>query len=198
MEPYLRATRHGEVPLEMCLGCGGVWLDGAQVAKVHPSLDRLPASSDPGLSRPLLACPRCAELPVGFRFFDVELDHCPSCHGVWVDGEEVAALAATGDRLDGRAHEAPTRGYRDSAADLARTKTVRCRGCDVRLALEAATLTQTGPRCEACAKAAQEAALDRELEHYEVPKEPLFTLPKLEGLSSLLAVAVGWNDDAER
>lgn len=193
MEIYSRATASEPVVADMCVTCGGVWLDGAEVAKVYSGFaqlaDRLAGAGgaeDP--KRHIAICPRCRARPVGFPFFDLTLDHCPSCHGLWVDGEELEDLAKTADRADGLPAPPPA-GYRTHAAAAVRAVPVICKGCTVELDLARAEMTSRGPMCASCATEFRQKALDASLEGYEPPKHPLFSLPKMEGFENAQDVA---------
>src|SRR5205814_3669920 len=101
-------TRHGgpdAAPIEadMCLACGGVWLDGGEVALAYPGLAVLEerrgdvlAAGEVGAG--IAACPRCNMPAVEVPFFDVRIDMCTECFGVWIDGDEIEALSRTMDR----------------------------------------------------------------------------------------------------
>jgi Zn-finger nucleic acid-binding protein len=93
----------GEVPLEVCTGCGGLWFDeeGLRLAKdqADPDLawmdfeiwkhgDRFEVSVTP------LRCPRCDVdmAAVEYDTTEIEVDYCLRCQGVWLDGGEFAKI----------------------------------------------------------------------------------------------------------
>jgi len=201
MDPFIKRGGAAEVPALMCLECGGLWLDGKEVRRLYPGLAAVSRASSAVAAepvRPILACPRCGELPTPFHFFDVELDACPSCKGVWIDGAELADLSRTADRSEGL-HAPEAGSYRDNAAEALGADGVACRECGARLGLEAAELTSRGPMCGACAALMREKLLDAELEHYEVPKNSW--LPSFDDVgrglrdaASLLSVALQTSD----
>ena len=182
MDIYSREANGGPVLADMCLTCGGVWLDGAEVAKVYPAFadlgDRLAGAATADPQRHIVCCPRCGHEPVGFAFFDVALDHCPSCQGLWIDGDELSDLARTADRADGLPAPAPA-GYRTNAARAVRGQRVPCNRCGEELPLAAAELTSQGPMCDRCAQAFRDEVLDKSREGYEPPKESLVDLPAM-------------------
>jgi Zn-finger nucleic acid-binding protein len=92
----------GNVALDVCRsGCGGVWFDNFELRRIDgtgaaalSTLWRDPAMHvDAAKKR---ACPKCEEQPLLRRFFSarkaVEIDECPNCAGVWLDGGEFEGL----------------------------------------------------------------------------------------------------------
>lgn len=76
-----------------CHRCEGMWLPGPVVASVlgTPELAGLGA-----LPVTALSCPDDARTLHAVHHHGVEIDVCPSCHGVWLDrGELASILAAT-------------------------------------------------------------------------------------------------------
>ena len=97
----------GNVALDVCRsGCGGVWFDNFELRRIDDtaaaaltSLWRDPAMHvDPKKKR---SCPKCEGQPMFRRFFSrlktVEIDECPNCAGVWLDGGEF-------DNIQGELH----------------------------------------------------------------------------------------------
>lgn len=109
--------------LDFCRGCGGVWFDRDELSaflswKQEPT--RQEQSTD------LTDCPRCATSTLTAFTFTADgprLDGCSSCHGIWCDGGEVAALKTLSPRarvahVDGK--EVPllvTKGARGASID---------------------------------------------------------------------------------
>ncbi len=156
-------TRHGSaksMPIEadMCLACGGLWLDGGEVAVAYPGLSVLGerrgdvlAVGRPGAG--ISSCPRCQIPAVEVPFFDVRLDLCPDCFGVWIDGDEMEALSLSMDRGDGL--PVPTEvvgGYRTAAAGVMTQHLATCATCAKQVPLRATVSTTKGVLCDACAK----------------------------------------------
>src|SRR5262245_16684093 len=142
----------------MCLACGGLWLDGGEVAMAYPALAVLGerrgdvmAVGEVGAG--ILACPRCSMPAIEVPFFDVKLDMCTECFGVWIDGDEIEALSRTMDRGDGL----PVRteivgGYRTAAAGVMTKHLATCALCGKSVPLRATRSSPKGAACEACAK----------------------------------------------
>lgn len=192
MDAYGRTGRDGTpVVADMCLECGGVWLDGAEVAKVYPGLESLRTmepsrDADAGVA----VCPRCEDLTTAFRFFEVILDHCPSCRGLWIDGAELADLARHRDREEGLEAVPAPETYRDNASRALRQALVVCKRCKVDVPLDAVENTREGPLCATCAKVLEREALDQELDDYEVPLRGIGGAAFLQSLGGVLDVAL--------
>ncbi len=205
MERFTRPAEGGATLLaDMCDRCGGLWLDGGEVAAVYPAFAELPERlaelSIPGRAHSgLPACPRCASKPIEFPFFDLHLDSCPSCHGLWVDGDELIELARSRDRRDGLpAPETRSAGYRSNAAAVLRAGMMICKGCGAELHVRATTMTADGARCAACAE-----VFEREQAHRggdegkpAIPMRSLFSLGEGDGatgseIMSFLGVFLG-------
>jgi len=93
------------ITVDICEGgCGGVWLDAFELQRLGkyqgPETDfllqigREPAVvPDPIRKR---QCPRCSEVKLKRRFFSakrkIEIDECPGCGGLWLDGGELEAV----------------------------------------------------------------------------------------------------------
>lgn len=178
-------TRHGApgatpIAADMCLACGGLWLDGGEVAVAYPGLSVLEERRGDVLAigqagAGIAACPRCNMPAMEVPFFDVRLDLCPDCHGVWIDGDEIEALSLTMDRGDGL--PVPTEvvgGYRTAAAGVMTKHVVTCVACEKQVPLRASHATKKGAMCEACAdqQAASEIPFgDDSIDESVVPKE---------------------------
>ena len=67
------------VEIDLCLNCGGAWLDGGELEAV--------SGVDLQLHR-RLSCPMC-DFPMDIRTVrGTEIDWCPKCDGVWLDTGE--------------------------------------------------------------------------------------------------------------
>ena len=90
------------VTVDVCDGgCGGIWLDAFELARVDEALPRelQEVSRDPKLvvdherKRP---CPRCDGVKMQRHFFSathrVEVDSCPGCGGYWLDAGELTQI----------------------------------------------------------------------------------------------------------
>jgi Zn-finger nucleic acid-binding protein len=180
LQTYLRRGA-SQVVADMCDTCGGVWLDGKEVAAVYPAfaglVDRFRGSGAEPVPGGIACCPRCRETPRTFRFFELTLDVCLACHGLWVDGEELADLARTADRADGLpAPEASEHGYRENAASAVRRGQITCKRCAAAVGLQDAEPTSIGPMCGPCARSFRDQQFDAAMATYELPKNPLVDL----------------------
>jgi Zn-finger nucleic acid-binding protein len=154
----LLTERHpsDELDLHRCNRCGGVWVDGADVGWVYPALRHHGARVEELLRRgarretSIPRCPRGHHDAIEFPFFDLWLDLCESCHGLWLDGSEVTFAsraareqdglpeAALGDTPYRVAHEAPT------------TPRIRCSACEREVHPRRTYLTADGAVCDDC------------------------------------------------
>lgn len=95
----------GGVTLDACQGgCGGIWFDAFELKRVdeqHEVEDKhLPRiQRDPKLVVDQVRkrdCPRCDGVKLKRHFFSahkrVEVDHCPSCGGYWLDDGELEKI----------------------------------------------------------------------------------------------------------
>ncbi len=162
----------------MCLACGGVWLDGGEVAVAYPGLSVLGdrrgdvlAIGTPGTG--ISSCPRCQVPALEVPFFDVKLDICPDCFGVWIDGDEMEALSLSMDRGDGLPVPAEVvGGYRTAAAGVLTKHLATCVACEKQVPLRATVSTTKGVLCEACMKADLSAdTIAANEAEYVVPEE---------------------------
>ena len=83
-----------DVRIDVCGSCGGSWFDRgelAQTVKDRRIADRLTEDPIRGTMSPI-ACPRCGGRMRVRREWDVEVDVCISCGGVWLDHGELEEL----------------------------------------------------------------------------------------------------------
>ena len=102
----LTAHRLGGVAIDVCLGgCGGAWFDAFELQRVaadeHASEDLANVTRNPRLkmeSQRKRDCPRCDGVKLIRHFATglrrVEVDHCPSCGGYWLDYGELDKILA--------------------------------------------------------------------------------------------------------
>ncbi len=97
----------GEVELDRCDRCHGIWFDRGELDQVLSDGDvQLPAASyvDSGASTGPSAvdrvpgnCPRCQQAQLGrvpsVVVDDLAYDECPKCRGVWLDSGELSTLS---------------------------------------------------------------------------------------------------------
>lgn len=99
-EQELQHQLFGEVEVDQCLGCHGVWLDLGELPVLRQQKNTK-YSQDSGetvihdvVSAP---CPRCGGEGHMTRIHDLKrpeivLDTCPVCYGIWLDGGELDKL----------------------------------------------------------------------------------------------------------
>lgn len=111
---HVLSSRHlAGIPVDICHGgCGGLWFDAFELAKVDESHEL----TDEELLRPKFnlatqvgagakrACPLCADVRLLRHFFSpqrqVEIDTCPQCGGVWLDAGELQRIRAEKESLN--------------------------------------------------------------------------------------------------
>ena len=99
----------GNVALDVCRsGCGGVWFDNFELRRIDDTAAAALTSlwRDPAMHvgpKKKRTCPQCESQAMFRRFFSrqkrVEIDECPNCAGVWLDGGEF-------DNIQGELHPA--------------------------------------------------------------------------------------------
>lgn len=147
------------IEIDQCNRCGGMWLDGVEVGQAFQALgqhalrigDLLAAGAKRGHG--IGSCPRCQGETLEFPYFEMWLDLCTRCHGMWLDGDEVTAVAQTADKDDGLPAPAPADGYRTRAVAAAKTQTVACARCNETVPLNRTLITGQGVMCNRCGDA---------------------------------------------
>ncbi len=113
IEMIVLESRHVEI--DYCHECGGIWLDdgelelllgelSSQTEKITAFWDLISASEKQSSDSTGRPCPVCRKKMTCFRAKgDLELDKCPSGHGIWFDRDELRALshALSGDPIAG-------------------------------------------------------------------------------------------------
>ena len=97
----LSSLEVASITVDACLdGCAGIWFDLFELQKVEAQLQGparvlLTLQKQPGVTvnpSRRRKCPRCPDLVMMRRFFSrkkaVEIDECPGCGGIWLDGGE--------------------------------------------------------------------------------------------------------------
>jgi Zn-finger nucleic acid-binding protein len=108
----------GAVTVDVCqAGCHGIWFDAFELKRssAQPEsarrelmhLNRPPAEPvDPKPKRP---CPRCPDIVMMRRFFSarrlVEVDECPNCGGLWLDGGELSRIRSEAVETESEARQ---------------------------------------------------------------------------------------------
>ncbi len=83
-----------DVRIDVCETCGGSWFDRGELAQTinsRPIAEKLTEPPIRGTMSPI-ACPRCGGRMRVRREWDVEVDVCISCEGVWLDHGELEQL----------------------------------------------------------------------------------------------------------
>lgn len=107
---FLYPLTTGEIQVDFCTKCSGVWLDRGELERLYGSwgvvdIEGVAGDPDPD-ARPRteqdnLSCPVCPETLVRLNVRGAALDGCPGCGGVWVDhGELGPALDSFGKKGD--------------------------------------------------------------------------------------------------
>lgn len=73
-----------EVEIDLCVNCGGVWLDGGE-------LEALTGHDLKNYRQ--LTCPECDLIMLTRTIGTVEVDHCFKCGGTWLDKGELQAIS---------------------------------------------------------------------------------------------------------
>lgn len=163
MVPLERLRRNRKVLLDRCPRCEGVWIDRRELELVADNLGGIDAHAvqmkrfarrGGGIAR----CPACSSVPLEIPFFEMHIDYCADCRGVWLDGGERIGLARALE------HEQPAMTTYRQAAEAVAENMARCRQCDARVPLSQTLMTADGVRCESCYQAALERAGNNHLE----------------------------------
>ncbi|MCA9983698.1 MAG: zf-TFIIB domain-containing protein [Anaerolineales bacterium] len=104
-ETKLNPQQVGDVELDVCANCGGIWLDLGELKALLRQSEQFQAAATPpagaqtGIYDTLTGpCPRCAGQGHMTRLQDLDrpditMDSCPVCYGIWLDGGEFNQLA---------------------------------------------------------------------------------------------------------
>ena len=175
-----------------CPQCHGAWVEGSHVGLAYPALrrhaTRIAELLSYGAKEEDTLCPHCRTEMLEFPFFDLQLDLCEHCHGMWVDGHEAKFVKAAASDADGLPVQRPTTGYRANAAPTVETERVRCTECAKEVHPRRTLLTADGAVCDHCVE------IDRMSDqlHAEHPWRVLASTPgKLLSLLSKLLDADG-------
>lgn len=101
----LHLVRVGEVEVDQCDGCGGIWFDSGELRKILDQKDvealramKARATRDSDTKR--ASCPRCRGegklVQVASLTSDIHIDTCAVCGGEWLDGGELAIVRNEG------------------------------------------------------------------------------------------------------
>jgi len=100
----LDKARVGDVEVDLCPSCGGLWLDHGEIERIgrgqSDEIERLRgaltgAITPDAASETTSACPACPGQLKEVVLGPVHVDYCQKCHGVFLDkGELDAAVTA--------------------------------------------------------------------------------------------------------
>lgn len=104
------------IELDVCLsGCGGIWFDASELEKLDETHENISANTlFAGRNQnsvivdrsKIRSCPKCSSIKLErvchFKDNDLEIDSCPSCHGVWLDPGELNMLREENEHRDTR------------------------------------------------------------------------------------------------
>lgn len=101
----LSPVRLGHFTVDVCQGgCGGIWFDAFELQKVdevHETEGNVlfHIEFDPAVSvdfKRKRECPRCEGVKLARHLYSpkskVQVDHCPSCAGYWLDAGELSQI----------------------------------------------------------------------------------------------------------
>jgi Zn-finger nucleic acid-binding protein len=145
---------------QRCHRCLGAWVDGDRVGVAFPALrqhgQRIRELSEVGAREEGVRCPRCREAMLEFPFFDLWLDICETCHGMWLDGDERRFVEQAAQHEDGLPERAAG-GYRGRRRE--REERVTCIGCSADVHPRRTLLTGDGPVCDHCVEVERMSAV---------------------------------------
>ena len=116
----LKAEMIGRTQVEGCDSCGGLWFDAMELQRVarggreavsdaEEIFEPPPAGAERQLAEAM--CPRCNVELYEFEMrhsAGITLDACPQCKGIWVDDQELEAIAERMKPSVGARSEKPT------------------------------------------------------------------------------------------
>ncbi|HWE30305.1 MAG TPA: zf-TFIIB domain-containing protein [Polyangia bacterium] len=106
----LDKARVGDVEVDLCPSCGGLWLDHGEIERLGhgkpEDLGRLrtalagTASPEP-VSEASTSCPACAGQLLEVELGPVHIEHCNKCYGIFLDKGELdeAVQAVSGSTV---------------------------------------------------------------------------------------------------
>ncbi len=138
-----------------CGACDGQFACARDLERVHPILARIQIEREQALASPRHgtgagACASCGRPMVPLSFFEVPIDWCADCGGVWLDGGELATLGERVRATLGDVRAAELNPYRGSARSSLTLGTVTCGACGAQVRVDESMLSADGPRCMTC------------------------------------------------
>jgi len=100
-EELIERTPAGEILLDLCPECAGVWLDGGELGRLAGERN-LEIQLAARRGRPSeISCPRCTSEMTQKEFLGIVVEVCILCAGLWLDQAELEQLQiAYQDYLD--------------------------------------------------------------------------------------------------
>ena len=151
-----------QATIDVCTRCRSVFAEEFELKVLSDALAKLPFRDRPHAAVAAVvpgeaACPACGEALDKVPVSGVEVELCGGCHGVWLDGGELEALA---QRSGAPAARDP---YRASMATEALAAGVtRCAACESLVEVSATMLLPSGLVCATCFYTREEKRLERE------------------------------------
>jgi Zn-finger nucleic acid-binding protein len=92
----LIAVEYGQVEIDCCPICGGIWLDGGELEALAGLPVPPSAQGEAALGLPDRDCPVCVAKLAKERYghTDVVVDKCPHGDGIWLDQGELPMILA--------------------------------------------------------------------------------------------------------
>lgn len=100
----LTAKTINEVEVDVCDGgCGGIWFDAFELAKFDEAHEEASELLEVTRDESVIVdrskryhCNRCKDIVMARHFFsvkhEVEVDECPGCNSIWLDGGELETI----------------------------------------------------------------------------------------------------------
>ncbi|MFO8051399.1 MAG: zf-TFIIB domain-containing protein [Thermoplasmatota archaeon] len=96
----LRVVERGGEQLDLCTECGGIWFDPSELDDIvgdHSPVELLILITD-SLKGDRLPCPECGRTMTSKEVYDVYVDYCEECRGIWMDKGETGKVRSM-DRM---------------------------------------------------------------------------------------------------
>lgn len=116
----------GEVLVDRCPSCRGIWLDKGELETIQETLERDYSEELAKVNvvarayelarqkaRPVASCPKCQNSMHAEEYAycsQILIDRCVKCGGIWLDGGELQALEKFFERETG-AHQEVRKGF---------------------------------------------------------------------------------------
>lgn len=173
--PRCKATLHaveGESGVHQCWQCRGSFVPRETLRQIDAVLAQLPLHQSEAMRAEtrfggVMTCAGCGAVPVTFPFFEVLIDWCVACGGVWFDAGEIDDLRASIAALRREGGGAGVRHFRQQAAEAVTIGTVTCASCKATVPLNEAWMIEAGAACNPCGT----KAFYEHLPEPEVPPE---------------------------